>query len=333
MKKLINEVGNYVTEMLDGLVAAVPSLRRVEGTQVLLRANLKDKVGLVSGGGSGHEPAHAGYVGTGMLDAAVAGEVFTSPTPDQILTAIRAVHRGKGVLLIVKNYTGDVMNFEMAADLAHAQGIEVAQVVVDDDVAVEGSTYTVGRRGIAGTVWVHKIAGAAAEAGLSLEEVQRVASKVVTHVRSMGMALSACTVPAHGRPSFALADSEVEMGIGIHGEPGVERRKLESSADTVDFLLERIFANLSLQSGDAVAVMVNGLGATPLSELYIANRRVAEVCQEKNLQVQQTLVGEFMTSLEMAGFSLSVLKLDEELQNYLNAPAYAPAWPQTERGE
>ena len=225
MKKLINSVDNIVTEMLDGMACAYPEyIKRLEGLDVVVRANgSKGKVALVSGGGSGHEPAHGGYVGKGMLDAAVAGAVFTSPTPDQVYEAIKAADGGKGVLLIIKNYTGDVMNFEMAADLARDEGIEVEQVIVADDVAVENSTWTIGRRGIAGTIFVHKIAGACAEAGGSLQEVKRVAEKVIENIRSMGMAINACTVPAAGKPSFDLTEDEVEIGIGIHGEPGVSR--------------------------------------------------------------------------------------------------------------
>ncbi|WDL98185.1 dihydroxyacetone kinase subunit DhaK [Alicyclobacillus sp. ALC3] len=327
MKKLINEVGEYVNEMLDGFVVALPAVRRVEGTQVIVRSQLAQKVGVVSGGGSGHEPAHAGYVGYGMLDGAVAGEVFTSPTPDQVLEAIRTVNQGQGVLLVIKNYTGDVMNFEMAADLARAEGIEVEQVVVNDDVAVDGSTYTVGRRGIAGTVFVHKVAGAAAEAGLSLTTVRKLAEKVIANVRSMGMGLSPCTVPANGQPSFELGESEVEMGIGIHGEPGIERLPLTSSDETVNFLLTRILSDLPFSKGDEVAVMVNGMGSTPLSELFIANRRVSQVLSAQGINVYRTFVGEFMTSLEMAGFSVSLLKLDDEMKRYLDAPTHAPAWP------
>ncbi|GMA51442.1 dihydroxyacetone kinase subunit DhaK [Alicyclobacillus contaminans] len=326
MKKLMNNVNAYVDELLDGLVAAHPHLERVPGTQVVVRKQLADKVALVSGGGSGHEPAHAGFVGTGMLDAAVAGEVFTSPTPDQVLSAIRAVHRGKGVLLVIKNYTGDVLNFEMAAELAEAEGIPVAKVIVNDDVAVDGSTYTVGRRGIAGTVFVHKVAGAAAEAGASLDEVQRIAQKVIDNTHSMGMALAPCTVPASGRPSFELGEDEMEIGMGIHGEPGTHRAPLAPVSDVVNTLLERIFAHTPAKPGDEVAVLVNGLGATPLSELYIANRAISEQLAARGVRVYRTLVGEYMTSLEMAGFSISLLRLDDELIPWLDAPTDAPAW-------
>ncbi|MBQ7665319.1 MAG: dihydroxyacetone kinase subunit DhaK, partial [Synergistaceae bacterium] len=244
MKKLINEVDDIVSEMLDGMTAAYPQyVKRLEGFEVLVRScGASPKVALVSGGGSGHEPSHGGYVGKGMLDGAVAGAVFTSPTPDQVYEAIKAVNGGKGVLLVIKNYTGDVMNFEMAADMARDEGIEVEQVIVADDVAVENSTWTTGRRGIAGTVLVHKIAGAAAESGMNLADVKRVAEKVIANVRSMGMAVNACTVPAAGKPSFELADDEIEIGIGIHGEPGTHREKISSVNNISDKLLEKIFA-------------------------------------------------------------------------------------------
>jgi dihydroxyacetone kinase-like protein len=327
MKKLMNDASTYVDDMLEGIVAAHPSLKRLPGTQVIVRANLTDnKVGLISGGGSGHEPAHAGYVGYGMLDAAVAGEVFTSPTPDQILEAIRAVNRGKGVLLIVKNYTGDVMNFEMAQELAVSEGISVERVIVNDDVAVEGSTYTVGRRGIAGTVFVHKIAGAAAEAGKDLGCVKSLAERAIHNVFSMGMALTPCTVPAHRKPSFDLGEQQVEIGIGIHGEPGIERRSLAPASAIVDTLLERILSASHISANDHVAVLLNGMGATPLSELYICSRRLHQRLAELGIIVDRTYVGEFMTSLEMSGFSVSLLKLDDELRELLDAPTSAPAW-------
>ena len=263
-----------------------------------------------------------------MLDGAVAGAVFTSPTPDQVFEAVKAVNGGKGVLLVIKNYTGDVMNFEMAADLARDEGIDVEQVIVADDVAVENSTWTTGRRGIAGTVFVHKIAGAAAEAGLSLADVKRVAEKVIANVRSMGMAVNACTVPAAGKPSFELHDDEVEIGIGIHGEPGTHREKISPVNDIADKLLTKILAEGIYSAGDEVAVMVNGMGGTPLMELFVANKHVNDVLSGKGIKVVKTLVGNYMTSLDMEGFSITLLKVDDELMKYLNAPADTPAFVQ-----
>ena len=329
MKKLINVVDNVVDEMLNGMTAAFPEyIERVPDTDVVARTGAKktDKVVLISGGGSGHEPAHGGYVGKGMLDAAVAGAVFTSPTPDQVYEAIKATECGKGALLIIKNYTGDVMNFEMAADMAADEDIVVDKVVVADDVAVENSTWTTGRRGIAGTVFVHKIAGACAETGAELPEVKRVAEKVIANVRSMGMAVSPCTVPAVGKPSFELADDEVEIGIGIHGEPGTHREKITTVNGTVDHLGGTILDEGIYAEGDEVAVMVNGMGATPLSELFIANLRVKEILDGKKIKIAKTVVGNYMTSLDMAGFSVTLLKLDDELKGYLNAPADTPAY-------
>lgn len=329
MKKLINGIDNVVDEMLNGMTAAFPDyIARVPGTDVVARTGAKKdgKVVLISGGGSGHEPAHGGYVGKGMLDAAVAGAVFTSPTPDQVYEAIKATECGKGALLIIKNYTGDVMNFEMAADMAADEDIEVEKVVVADDVAVENSTWTTGRRGIAGTVFVHKIAGACAETGADLAEVKRIAEKVIANVRSMGMAVSPCTVPAVGKPGFDLADDEVEIGIGIHGEPGTHREKISTASGTVDTLVGKILEEGIYGEGDEVAVMVNGMGATPLSELFIANLRVKEILDEKKIRIAKTLVGNYMTSLDMAGFSVTLLKLDDELKGYLNAPADTPAY-------
>ena len=331
MKKLINGVDNVVDEMLNGMTAAFPQyIERVQGTDVVARTGAKktDKVVLISGGGSGHEPAHGGYVGRGMLDAAVAGAVFTSPTPDQVYEAIKATECGKGALLIIKNYTGDVMNFEMAADMAADEDIVVEKVIVADDVAVENSTWTTGRRGIAGTVFVHKIAGACAETGAELAEVKRVAEKVIANVRSMGMSVSPCTVPAVGKPSFELAEDEVEIGIGIHGEPGTHREKISSAAATVDTLVGKILDEGIYGEGDEVAVMVNGMGATPLSERFIANLRVKEILDEKKIRIAKTEVGNFMTSLDMAGFSVTLLKLDDELKGFLNAPADTPAFKQ-----
>jgi dihydroxyacetone kinase-like protein len=331
MKKLINGVDNIVDEMLNGMVKAHPEyVERVPGTDVVARTGAKktDKVALISGGGSGHEPAHGGFVGRGMLDAAVAGAVFTSPTPDQVYEAIHAVDAGKGVLLIIKNYTGDVMNFEMAADMARDEDIEVDQVIVADDVAVENSTWTTGRRGIAGTIFVHKIAGAAAEEGRSLADVKAVAEKVIANVRSMGMAVAPCTVPAVGKPSFELEEDEVEIGIGIHGEPGTHREKIAGANATADTLLDKILAEGIYGEGDEVAVMINGMGGTPLMELYLINDHVADVLACKGIKVAKTLVGNYMTSLDMEGFSITLLKLDDELKALLNAPADTPAFRQ-----
>lgn len=327
MKKLINKTDNIVDEMLVGAVNAHPNqLLRLPGYNVLLRTEKKlDKVSLISGGGSGHEPAHGGYVGYGMLDAAVAGEVFTSPTPDQIYEAIKAVNNGNGVLLIVKNYTGDILNFEMAKTLAEADGIQVEQVIVNDDVAVENSTWTTGRRGIAGTLFVHKIAGAMAETGAPLEDVKRIAEKVINNVRSMGMALSPCTVPASGKPSFLLDDNEVEIGIGIHGEPGTHREIIESADNLTKYLSDKILAEIPFKENDEAAIMINGLGGTPLMELYIINKKLSQILSESGINTSKTYIGNFMTSLEMAGFSISVLKLDDELKNLLLAPCNTPA--------
>ncbi len=333
MKKIINNPEAVVNEMLEGLVKAHPEyVRRLEGFDVLVRANspVEGKVALVSGGGSGHEPSHGGYVGKGMLDAAVAGEVFTSPTPDQVFEAIKAVDGGKGVLLIIKNYTGDVMNFEMAGEMADAEGIQVANVVVNDDVAVEDSTWTTGRRGIAGTVFIHKIAGAAAEKGKDLREVKRIAEKVIANVRSMGMSLTPCTVPAAGKPSFQLEEDEMEVGLGIHGEPGTHRDKIKSADEITKYLLNKILEDIPVDKGEEVAVMINGLGGTPLMELYIINRAAHKLLEEKGIKVYKTLVGNYMTSLEMAGASVSILKLDDELKELLDAEADTPAFKQFE---
>lgn len=323
MKKIINNPDNVVNEMLDGMAVSHPeAVKRLEGFDVIVRAAKKEgKVALVSGGGSGHEPAHAGYVGEGMLDAAVAGAVFTSPTPDQIYEAVKAVDAGKGVLLIVKNYSGDVMNFDMAAEMAAAEDIQVEKVVTNDDVAVENSTWTIGRRGIAGTIFVHKIAGAKAEQGASLAEVKAAAEKTIANERSMGMALSPCTVPAAGKPSFELAENEMEIGMGIHGEPGTHREAIKPADEIAEELTDKILAEGIYSSGDEVAVMINGLGATPLMELYIVSRKVQSILQDKGIKMVKTYVGNYMTSLEMAGCSISLLKLDDELKELLLAPA------------
>lgn len=322
MKKIINKPENVVNEMLEGLVKSGKEyIKRLEGYNVILRAEKDDKVALVSGGGSGHEPSHAGYVGYGMLDAAVAGEVFTSPTPDQILEAIKAVDSKKGVLLIIKNYSGDIMNFDMAAEMAEMEGIEVQKVVVNDDVAVENSTYTTGRRGVAGTVFVHKIAGAAAQSGMEISKVKEIANRVIANVRTMGMSLGPCTVPALGKPSFSLEENEIEMGLGIHGEPGTHKEELRSADELSEYMVGKILEDIEISKDEEVAVMINGLGATPLMELYIVNRKVNELLEAKGIVIDKTYVGNYMTSIEMPGFSITILKLDNELKSLLKSKA------------
>ncbi|OPZ64903.1 MAG: PTS-dependent dihydroxyacetone kinase, dihydroxyacetone-binding subunit DhaK [Firmicutes bacterium ADurb.Bin506] len=333
MKKILNSADKVVREMLEGFVAAHGDrVALLEHNNVIVRRELRPgKVALISGGGSGHEPAHAGFVGRGMLDAAVSGEVFTSPTPDEVLAGVRVLAEaagGAGVLMIIKNYAGDVMNFEMAAEIAEGEGARVAKVIVNDDVAVEDSTYTTGRRGIAGTVFVHKIAGAAAERGDDLEAVARVAKKVISNVRSKGVGLSPCTVPAVGKPTFELAEDEMEIGLGIHGEPGVRRGKLIPASEIAADLFGSAAADLGLGLGERIAVLVNGLGATPLMEMYVLAREVALLAAGRGLAVHRIYVKEFMTSLEMAGASISLLRLDDELAELLDAPADTPAFVQ-----
>lgn len=329
MKKLINNPANVVNEMLEGIVSAHPDyVKRVVGFDVLQRTHSSKKVGLISGGGSGHEPSHGGFVGKGMLDAAVAGDVFTSPTPDQVFEGIKAADNGKGVLLVIKNYTGDILNFEMAAELAEADGIKVEQVVVNDDIAVEGSTYTTGRRGIAGTVFIHKIAGAAAERGQDITSVKKVAEKVISNVRTMGMSLSSCTIPAAGKPGFVLAEDEMEIGLGIHGEPGIRKEKIKSADEITSELVKKIINDLQLQKNDEVAVMINGLGATPLMELYIVNNKANAIIKEMGVNIHKTIIGNYMTALEMAGCSITVIKLDAELKELLDDVADTPAYKQ-----
>lgn len=326
MKKLINSVDAVEEQMILGLVKSAPKkLRKLECGNVVVRAEKKNnKVALLSGGGSGHEPAHGGFVGKGMLDCAVAGAVFTSPTPDKILEGIQAVATEAGVLCIVKNYTGDVLNFEMAMDMAADEDIKVAHVIVNDDVAVQDSLYTTGRRGVAGTILVHKIAGAKAEEGATLEEVKAVAEKVIANVRTMGMAISPCTVPASGKPGFELSEDEMEIGIGIHGEPGTHRDKLKSADEIAKILLDKILSDLDYKNRE-VAVLVNGMGATPLMELYIINNFVQDYLAAAGVKVYDTMVGNFMTSIEMAGFSITLLRLDDELKKLYDAPADTPA--------
>lgn len=327
MKKLINDVNNVEEEMILGLVKSAPEkLAKLDDYTVVVRKDKKQgKVALVSGGGSGHEPAHAGYVGTGMLDAAVAGTVFTSPAPDAILEGMKAVATDEGVLCVVKNYQGDIMNFEMAIEMAADEDIKADYVVVNDDVAVKDSLYTTGRRGVAGTIFVHKIAGAKAETGASLAEVKATAEKVIANVRTMGMAIEPCTVPAAGKPGFTLADDEMEIGIGIHGEPGTKREPLKSADAIAKELIDSVLADLEY-TGHDVVLLVNGMGATPLMELYIINNYVHDYLAEKGVRVYDTMVGNYMTSIEMAGFSLTLLRLDEETKALYDAAADTLAW-------
>lgn len=323
MKKIINDPDEVVSEALAGMAQAHPDLITVRTKpDYVVRADapVEGKVALVSGGGSGHEPLHGGFVGRGMLSAAAPGAVFTSPTPDQVLAATQAVDGGAGVLHIVKNYTGDVLNFETAAELAAAEDIEVRSVIVDDDVAVKDSTFTAGRRGVAGTVLVEKIAGAAAERGDSLDEVTAVAEKVVRQVRSMGVALTPCTVPHSGEPSFELGDDEIELGIGIHGEPGREKVKLQPADAIVDTLLTAIVDDLPYAEGDQVLLFVNGMGGTPVIELYLAYNSARKFLSDKGIEVTRSLVGNYITSLEMQGMSITLLRLDEQLTELWDAP-------------
>lgn len=328
MKKLINDPRAVVDESVEGFGVAHADLVTVHTDPLFVvrrDAPVQGKVGLVSGGGSGHEPLHAGYVGRGMLDAAVPGPVFTSPTPDAIIPATTAVDGGAGVLHIVKNYTGDVLNFETAAEMAEADGVRVRSVLVNDDVAVEDSLYTAGRRGVGGTVLVERIAGAAAERGDDLDGVAAVAQRVIDGVRSMGVALAACTVPHAGVPSFELADDEIEIGIGIHGEPGRHRIAMEDADGITQRLLDPITADLQLTSGDRTIVMVNGMGGTPASELYIVFRRVAQLLEGLGVTIERSLVGNYITALEMQGASVTVLRVDDEMLELWDSPVHTAA--------
>lgn len=328
MKKLINSPDSVVRDALEGMAAAHPELIRVHyDPDYITRADapVKGKVGLLSGGGSGHEPMHGGFVGRGMLDAACPGAVFTSPVPDQMLAATKAIDGGAGVLHIVKNYTGDVMNFEMAAELAQAEGIEVVSVVVNDDVAVQDSLYTAGRRGVGATVLIEKICGGAAEAGMDVNGVKQLCEKVNGWGRTMGMALTSCTVPAAGKPTFELADNEMEIGIGIHGEPGRQRMELKSAREIVEMLARPLFEDLPFNRGDEVLAFVNGMGGTPLLELYVVYNELTRLCADRGLTISRNLVGSYITSLEMAGTSITLLKLDDDLKKYWDAPVHTPA--------
>ncbi len=328
MKKLINQPEDIVKEALAGMEVLHPELIRVDyENQVIVRkdAPVHGKVGIISGGGSGHEPMHGGFVGRGMLDAACPGAIFTSPVPDQLLAATHAVNGSAGVLHIVKNYTGDVLNFEMAAELAEAEGIEVASVVTNDDVAVQDSLYTAGRRGVGVTVLLEKIVGGLAETGAPLTQVAALAKKVNDQGRSMGMALTSCTVPAAGKPTFELGADEMEMGIGIHGEPGRRRVKLVPAAEVTEMLANPIIEDLGLKAGERVLALVNGMGGTPLIELYVVASELAKILRGKNITIARSLIGNYITSLEMAGCSLTLLRLDDELIRYWDAPVHTPA--------
>ncbi|HSN75720.1 MAG TPA: dihydroxyacetone kinase subunit DhaK [Anaerolineae bacterium] len=327
MKKLINNPADVVKEELMGVALAHGDQVRVHfdpAYVVRVDAPVKGKVAVISGGGSGHEPMHGGFVGIGMLDGACPGAVFTSPTPDQMLEATKAVDGGAGVLHIVKNYTGDIMNFEMAAEMAMAEGIEVASVVIDDDVAVENSTWTAGRRGVGTTVLAEKICGAAAEAGKSLAEVTDLCRKVNGWGRSMGMALTSCTVPHAGKPTFDLPEDQMEIGVGIHGEPGRTRMDLKSADEITELLALAIIKDLPFEKGGKVIAMVNGMGGTPLIELYIVYRKLAEICEAHGITIARNLIGDYITSLEMAGCSITLLKADDEILGYWDAPVKTP---------
>lgn len=329
MKKIINQPKDVVNEMLDGIVYMHDHLvERLDGLEVIVRkADKKGKVGLISGGGSGHEPSHAGFVGQGMLSAAVCGAVFTSPTPDQILEAIKASDEGSGVFMVIKNYSGDVMNFEMAQELAEMEGIDVASVVVDDDIAVENSLYTQGQRGVAGTILVHKILGYAAEAGQSLDEIKSLADKLVPHIKTIGLALSGATVPEVGKPGFVLAEDEFEYGVGIHGEPGYRKEKLQPSLELAKELTTKLLDAFDAKAGDKFALLINGLGSTPLMEEYIFANDVANLLKEKGVEVVFKKIGDYMTSLDMAGLSLTLMKVaDDAWLDALEAPVITPAW-------
>ena len=331
MKKIINKPEDVVREMCTGIVLAHGELDLLPQYNVIKRRTLNaEKVSLISGGGSGHEPAHAGFVGKGMLDAAVCGDVFASPSQVQVYQGIRATAGKKGTLLIIKNYSGDMMNFQNAAHLAREDGIEVEYVKVDDDVAVQDSLYTVGRRGVAGTVFVHKIAGAAAEEGRSLQEVKAVAERVAANVKSIGFALTSCTIPAKGTPIFEISETEMEYGVGIHGEPGILRGEIQEADELVNRMVLALCNELDMSNGKGrnqrVALMVNGFGATPLMELYLMNASIAKELHGRGIIVARTFVGNYMTSIDMAGASISLLKLDEELEALLNEPCSVPGF-------
>lgn len=319
MKKIINDKDKIISQMLNGLQKANEDKVKInEELKIVYRKDLpiKGKVGLISGGGSGHEPAHAGYVGDGMLDCAICGEIFTSPTPDQVLEAIKLADSGEGVFMVIKNYTGDVMNFEMAKDMAEMEGINVDYIIVNDDVAVEDSTYTTGRRGIAGTIFVHKVLGAMARSGKNLNEMKAMAEKIVKNIKSMGMATKACINPISGKESFDLSEEDMEIGVGIHGEPGVKQEKIKTADEISKELLDHILDDFENLDGDFV-LMVNGMGQTTEMELFIVNNFASDYLKERNINIKKTFLGNYMTSMDMAGFSLTLFKVDDEILKLL----------------
>lgn len=329
MKKIINKPENVVTEMLDGLAYVHSDLvHRVEGFDIIARnEQAAGQVGLISGGGSGHEPAHAGFVGDGMLSVAIAGAVFTSPTPDQILEAIKEADQGAGVFMVVKNYSGDIMNFEMAQELAEMEGIDVASVVVDDDIAVENSLYTQGRRGVAGTIFVHKILGHAAREGKSLAEIKDLADKIVPNIHTIGLALSGATVPEVGKPGFVLAEDEIEYGIGIHGEPGYRKESMQPSRQLAEELTGKLLEAFEAKAGEPYALLINGMGATPLMEQYVFANDVASILADAGLDVAYKKLGNYMTSIDMAGLSLTLMKIENDAWlEALESPVKTIAW-------
>lgn len=329
MKKILNQPTDVVTEMLDGLAYVHNDLvHRIEGFDIIARNEEKSgKVALISGGGSGHEPSHAGFVGEGMLSAAVCGAVFTSPTPDQVLEAIKEADEGAGVFMVSKNYSGDIMNFEMAQDMAEMEGIEVASVVVDDDIAVEDSLYTQGKRGVAGTILVHKILGHAARHGKSLQEIKAIADELVPNIHTVGLALSGATVPEVGKPGFVLAEDEIEFGIGIHGEPGYRKEKMQPSKALATELVDKLIESFDAKSGEKYGVLINGMGATPLMEQYVFANDVAKLLEDKGIEVNYKKLGNYMTSIDMAGLSLTLIKLEnQEWLEALNSDVTTIAW-------
>lgn len=326
MKKIINQASDVVDEMLSGMVLANPKIERIEDTGILIAKYLPDQVSVISGGGSGHEPSHASFIGDGMLAGAVCGQVFTSPTSDQVYRAIQEANQGQGVMLVIKNYSGDIMNFEMAMEMAEMDDIPVAKVVVDDDIAVEDSDFTQGKRGVAGTVFVHKILGAAARSGGSLADLEALGQRVVANLSSIGLALSGATVPESGKQGFNLADDEIEFGVGIHGEPGYKREKLQPSRAMAQEMLEKLKAYNNWQAGDRYAILVNGMGATPLMEQYIFLNDVMELLEVEDLDIAFTKVGNLMTSIDMAGISLTFLKLEDDWLDLLQADVDVEGW-------